>query len=73
METMRDEWQEGYLQRHELCLERVRMMQTEETVPEQKAMPGRQELKFRMKRFPRDLQTFRLSMTKKFRWPTAVI
>ena len=34
METMRDEWQEGYLQRHELCLERVRMMQTEETVPE---------------------------------------
>ncbi len=34
METMQDEWQDGYLQRHQLCLERVRTMQTEETVPE---------------------------------------
>lgn len=48
-------------------------LRAEEMVPEQEAMPGRQELRFRMKRFPRGLQTFRLSMTKKFRWPTAVI
>lgn len=34
MKTMQDEWQDGYLQRHQLCLERVRTMQTEETVPE---------------------------------------